>query len=63
MLVGEPLLVVGILDQVLAHILDVHVAVGRDAVGVALVGHEVGIVADRIDLEVGLLHVLVERLE
>ena len=62
-LVLEPLLVVGVLHQILAQIVDVHVAVGDDAVGVALVGHEVGVVADRVDLEVRLLHVVVERLE
>ena len=62
-LVGELLPVVGVLEQVLAHVLDVHVAVGRNAVGLTLVGHEVGVVGDGLDLEIGLLHVLIERLE
>jgi hypothetical protein len=62
-LVGKLLLIVGVLQQVLAHVLDVHVAVGRNTVGLALVGHERGVIADSLDFEVGLLHVLVERLE
>ena len=45
-LVGEALPVVRIIDQVLARVLDVHVAVGRNAVRLPAVFHEVGVVGD-----------------
>ena len=63
MLVGKPLLVGVVPQQVPAHVLDVDIAVGRDPVGLSLVGHEIGIVRNRVDLELRFLHVFIERLK
>ena len=62
-LVGEALLVVRIVDQILAGVLDVHVAVGRHAVGVSAVFHEVVVAGDDVEFKAGLFDVFVERLE
>ena len=62
-LVGEALFVVRIVDQVLARVLDVHVAVGRNAVSLASVLHEVAVVGDRVEMKASLLDVVIERLE
>ena len=61
--IGEAFLVVGIIDQVLARILNVHVAVGWDAVGLALVLHEVAVVGNGIEMKARLLDVFIQRLK
>ena len=62
-LVGETFLDVRLVEQILARVLDVHVAVGRDTVGVATVLHEVAVVGNDVEMEARLLDVFVERLE
>src|SRR6516225_76219 len=62
-LVGETFLVIRIVEQILARVPDVHVAVGRDTIGVAAVLHEVAVIGHDREMEARLLDVFVERLE
>ena len=61
-LVGKGLALVRVLEQILADELDMDITVGRHAVGLALVGHELAEFADGVNLEPGCFHVLVEWL-
>ena len=49
----ELLLVVGVLEQILAQLVHEDVAVGDDAVGLAVVGRQLAVIADRVHLVVG----------